>query len=74
MIFVDTSALYALADRGGPERARAVRVFQGLLQGGEPLLTSKDVLLERIALIQGQIGLRQAVAPSQEARTSRWGG
>jgi predicted nucleic acid-binding protein len=68
VIFVDTSALYALADRGDPRYNRAVRLFQELLQGGEPLLTHNYVLLESMALIQGRIGLRQAIALAEDAR------
>lgn len=68
MIFVDTSALYALTDRGDPLHGQAVRLFQGLLQGGEALLTHNYVLVEAMALIQGRIGLRQAVALAGEAR------
>ena len=61
MIFVDTSALYALADRADPRHQEAVHIFDGLLSNGEPLLTHNYVLLEAMALVQHRLGVQPAI-------------
>ena len=61
MIFVDTSALYALADRADRNHAEARRRFSAVLKAGEALLTHNYVLVESIALIQNRIGIAAAL-------------
>jgi len=61
LIFVDTSALYALADRADPRHQEAVRLFDALLSNGEFLLTHNYVLVEAMALIQHRLGVKPAV-------------
>jgi predicted nucleic acid-binding protein len=62
LIFVDTSALYALADKADPHHKRAVDLFGQLLSEGEPLLTHNYVLVEATALLQSRLGLPAAIS------------
>jgi predicted nucleic acid-binding protein len=59
-VFVDTSALLAVLNAGDENHARAARVFRGLLQSGEVLVTSNYVLVETMALLQHRFGLAAA--------------
>lgn len=68
MIFVDASALYALADQADPHHAQATQAFQGLLKAGEGLLTHHYVLVEALALIQHRLGLAAAVKLARSAQ------
>ena len=61
MIFIDTSAIYALADRADPNHARATECFAALLESGAPLLTHNYVLVEAMALLQRRLGLEAAL-------------
>ena len=61
MIFVDTSALYALADRADRNHDEARLRFTAVLKTGEALLTHNYVLVESIALIQNRIGIAAAL-------------
>jgi predicted nucleic acid-binding protein len=67
LIFVDTSALYALADRNEPNHARARRRLATLLQSAEPLLTHNYVLIESIALAQHRLGTGPALGLARSA-------
>ena len=67
MIFADTSALYALADRGDPRHPEAVRLFDAMLSKGEILLTHNYVLVESIALVQHRLGVKPAVKLARSA-------
>ena len=60
MIFIDTSAIYALADRGDPNHIVGVNALQVILDEGQELLTHNYVLLESIALVQARLGLSAA--------------
>ncbi|MEO8662258.1 MAG: PIN domain-containing protein [Bryobacteraceae bacterium] len=57
MIFVDTSALYAVLDRDDDNHASALSVWIRLLNEGETLFTTNYVLVESCALIQNRLGL-----------------
>ena len=61
MIFVDTSAIYALAESGDPNHPAAVLRLQQILDSQEGMLTHNYVLLESVALLQARLGLAQAV-------------
>ena len=61
MIFVDTSALYALADRADRNHDEARLRFSAVLKAAEGLLTHNYVLVESIALIQNRIGIAAAL-------------
>ena len=62
MIFIDTSAIYALADRADPNHAEAARCFAGLLESRTRLLTHNYLLVESMALLQRRLGLHAALA------------
>jgi len=60
MIFVDTSALYALMDADDQHHARARDAWVEWLEQPVQFLTTNYVLLESIALIQRRIGMEAA--------------
>lgn len=70
MIFVDTSALFALAsDRD--QRHREARVsFDRLLRARRRLLTRSYVLAESMALLHQRLGRRSALALAAEVRNA----
>jgi len=57
VIFVDTSGLYAVLDRGDRHHVRAAEVWELVVGGTEPLVTSSYVRLELHALVQARLGL-----------------
>ncbi len=61
MIFLDTSAIYALADREDSKHGLARNRFEALLAAGEGLLTHNYVLVESLALLQHRLGVSAAV-------------
>lgn len=69
MIFLDTSAIYALADSGDPNHHTAVERLQQLLDSGEELITHNYVLLESLALIQSRLGVTPARSFAKECAT-----
>ena len=60
MIFLDTSAIYALADRGDARHETARELFGAVLTRGETLLTHNYVLVESLALLQHRLGSETA--------------
>ena len=74
MIFLDTSAIYAMADRGDPRHQRAKERFQALLEAGDGVLTHNYVLVEAMALIQHRLGVVAALkfAHSASAFEIEW--
>ncbi len=64
---MDTSALYALADRADPNHGEARRRFSAALRSAEALLTHNYVLVESIALIQNRIGVDAALELARTA-------
>jgi len=67
MIFLDTSAIYALADRADPNHRRVKEYFRGVLEAGQTLLTHNYVLVESMALLQRRLGLAAAVRFARDA-------
>ncbi len=67
MIFIDTSALYALADRADPRHQEAVRLFDALLSNSEQFVTHNYVLVEAMALVQHRLGVKPAVKLAESA-------
>jgi len=55
--FVDTSALYALLDRGDQNHGPAKRAWTQILDTGEPSITTNYVLVETFALLQHRLGV-----------------
>ena len=57
MIFVDTSALYAVLDRSDENHQAAKGQWNDLLQGDEALLVSNYIVVETAALVQSRLGM-----------------
>lgn len=57
ILFVDTSALYAVLDRDDTNHRPASKVWEQLLTDSATLLTSNYVLLETSALVQHRLGM-----------------
>ena len=68
MIFLDTSAIYALADEHDPNHGRAKSLFARALADETALLTHNYVLVEACALLQHRLGLATASAFADESR------
>jgi predicted nucleic acid-binding protein len=68
MIFLDTSAIYAMADQADPQHGRAREWFQTLLEIGERVLTHNYVLVEATALIQSRLGMAAALKFARDCR------
>ncbi len=69
MIFLDTSAIYALADRADPNHKAAYHVLEDILKSGEILLLHNYILLESTALIQARLGLHSAILFLKDAKS-----
>ena len=69
MIFLDTSAIYAMADLADPRHDPAKEQFQALLDAGESILTHNYVLVESMALVQSRLGVPAALKLAQDCRT-----
>jgi uncharacterized protein len=69
MIFLDTSAIYALADEHDSNHGRAKKLFARILMDETPLLTHNYVVVEALALLQHRLGLATASAFADESRS-----
>ena len=58
MIFLDTSAAYAIADSADPNHRHASEWLQSALQRRETVLTHNYAVIESVALIQRRLGLQ----------------
>jgi predicted nucleic acid-binding protein len=67
MIFLDTSAVYAMADKADPHHASAVEKFSQALLAGETICLHNYILVESAALLQARLGLRVALQFLKEA-------
>jgi predicted nucleic acid-binding protein len=67
MIFLDTSAIYALADRADPNHKQVRAYLRGVLEAGQTLITHNYVLVESMALLQRRLGLAAAVRFARDA-------
>ena len=63
MIFLDTSAIYALADKADPNHADAYKKFDLALKAGEIFLLHNYVLVESAALLQARLGGKISCPP-----------
>lgn len=57
MIFVDTSAFYALLDGDDAEHSRELKLWEGEPPGEGGLVTTNYVVLESMALLQSRLGM-----------------
>ena len=69
MIFLDTSAIYALADKTDPNHMTAYKKFQDALKSGEVFVLHNYILLESAALLQARLGLTSAVLFLKDAKS-----
>jgi predicted nucleic acid-binding protein len=67
-MFIDTSALYALADRGDANHLRAVSLFRDALESDARFVTHSYVLVEAMALLQHRLGLEAALALADDSK------
>lgn len=74
MIFLDTSAVLALADSTDDHHAEAVASLESLISEGQTLLTHNYILVESGALLQNRLGLESALAFQSDAErfTIHW--
>ena len=61
MIFLDTSAIYALADPRDPNHGSATSLFGRILEEPEEILVHNYVLVEAVALLQRRLGRAAAL-------------
>ena len=61
MIFLDTSAIYAMADTRDANHNRALFLFNDALAAGETLLMHNYVVVEAAALLQRRLGMTSAL-------------
>lgn len=61
MIFLDTSAIYAIADQADPNHARAMALLAQVQREGEIFLVHNYVLVESATLLQRRLGLESAL-------------
>jgi len=69
VIFIDTSAIYALADKADPNHVAAYGKFEDALKSGEIFLLHNYVLLESAALLQARLGLHSAIFFLKDAKS-----
>jgi predicted nucleic acid-binding protein len=69
VIFIDTSAIYALADKADPNHITAYNKFEDILKSGEVPLLHNYILLESAALLQARLGLPSAILFLKDARS-----
>lgn len=68
MIFLDTSAIYALASRSDANHATARKKFAAILDDGISIATHNYVLVESFALLQHRLGLPVAAKFNADTR------
>lgn len=61
MIFLDTSAIYAMADKADPNHAAACSKLALALKSKEPFLLHNYILAESAVLLQARLGLQPAI-------------
>ena len=61
MIFLDTSVIYAAADRSQPDCDRANALFAAALASGQGVGTHNYVVVEAVALLHRRLGRSAAV-------------
>ena len=74
MIFVDTSAIFALADELDIHHQEAKRLFDALLRTERRRVTHSYVLIESMALLQRRLGREQAMEFATVRRRSKSNG
>ncbi|MDQ7825893.1 MAG: PIN domain-containing protein [Candidatus Eremiobacteraeota bacterium] len=57
MTYVDTSAFLAVLLGNDINHGAARKIWEGLLESGEPLVSSNYVIVETISLLQNRVGV-----------------
>lgn len=68
MIFLDTSAIYALADKSDPNHTTAYKKLDLASKSGETFLVHNYVLVESAVLLQARLGLTSALLFLEDAK------
>lgn len=68
MIFIDTSAVYALADRADENHKSAKEILRTLINNHEELVTHNYIIVESAALLQNRLGVSPAITFLQEVK------
>jgi len=68
VIFLDTSAVYALADKADPNHVAARTKFDLALKSGETFLLHNYILVESVALLQARLGVQSAILFLNDAK------
>ena len=61
MVFIDTSALFALNDKADQAHQEALSIFSGVLSSAEIVYTHNYIIVETAALLQRRLGSSVAV-------------
>lgn len=69
MIFLDTSAIYALSDKADPNHITAFKKFDDALKSGGTFLIHNYILVESTALLQSRLGYPTAARFLREAKS-----
>ena len=65
-VFVDTSAIFAMLDRGDANHAQALRSWTRLCEGSARLVTNNYILVETTAVLQRRLGMAAVRAFHQD--------
>ncbi len=71
MIFLDTSAIFALADANDPHHSQAVHLLTNANDNDEEILVHNYILVEAAALMQRRLGLAVALQFLQQVQLFR---
>ncbi|MBM4339913.1 MAG: PIN domain-containing protein [Deltaproteobacteria bacterium] len=69
MIFLDTSAIYALSDKADPHHITALKKFDDALRAGETFLIHNYIIVESAALLQARLGYPTAARFLREVKS-----
>jgi len=68
VIFLDTSAIYAMADKADPYHEVARERFGRIVDAGDEIVTHNYILGESMALLQNRLGLPAALRLARDVR------
>lgn len=71
MIFVDTSAFYALVDEGDKNHPHATSIYKKLARTNTPLVTTNYVIGETYTLVMARLGTKIALQVVENLKESR---
>lgn len=68
MIFIDTSAIYALTDRADKNHNGAKEIIKTIINNREEIVTHNYIIVESLALLQNRLGVLPATTFLKDAR------